>query len=421
MHTVTIVSPVDALIGTNPDGSAYLEVSNLEKIFRTRWTVRVTLHPGRAYLDEQIRIFNPTDAVNPYYFWNCTAFPCRAGTRFIYPMTLGTDHNGVRVLQLAGPRGPGPVLAEELPGGRRRSSPWTASFDFFGAYDVDADRGIVQVANHYELSGKKAWTWGTWEFGQVCQKNLTDDDGPYIEVQSGPLPTQSDYGMLRAATAGRVAGMVVSGPRAGRRLRVRHEGPGRADDSRKRRSAVAAAGDRPVPRRVLLRCTRRRARRLVTKKLDLSPKAPQIVTLSPDPKAPVDVTVKTAKGEILAAFTTPLPIPKKDPPHRPDFMNKPDGQLTIEEKFLQAQKHDLAHQSQEGPRVLREGPGGRRRLCSGAAGSGRARYRGRAVRGGHRAAAEGGSAGPRRRRRLVLPGRELPPDAQAERGAALCP
>jgi len=53
VHTVTILSPVDALVGTNADGSAYLEVSNLEKTLRTRWTVRVTLHPGRAYLDRQ--------------------------------------------------------------------------------------------------------------------------------------------------------------------------------------------------------------------------------------------------------------------------------------------------------------------------------------------------------------------------------
>ena len=41
---------------------------------------------------------------------------------------------------------------------------------------------------------------------------------------------------------------------------------------------------------------RSEGKELVTKKLDLSPKAPQIVTLSPDPKAPVDVTVRTAKG-----------------------------------------------------------------------------------------------------------------------------
>ena len=92
-HTVTIVSPVDAVAGRNADGSAFLEIANQEKIFRTRWTVRVTLHPGRAYLDEQIRIENPTDGMHPYYFWNCTAFPNRPGTRFIYPMSLGTDHN----------------------------------------------------------------------------------------------------------------------------------------------------------------------------------------------------------------------------------------------------------------------------------------------------------------------------------------
>ncbi|NQT03594.1 MAG: DUF5107 domain-containing protein, partial [Planctomycetes bacterium] len=49
VHTVTIVSPVDALIGRNSDGSAYLEINNLEKSQRTQWTVRVTLHPGKAY------------------------------------------------------------------------------------------------------------------------------------------------------------------------------------------------------------------------------------------------------------------------------------------------------------------------------------------------------------------------------------
>src|SRR4030042_14552 len=95
-HTVTILSPVDALIGKNPDSSAYIEINNIDKIFRNRWTVRVTLHPGKAYLDEQIRVFNPTDTINPYYFWNCTAFPCRSGTRFIYPMSLGTAHNGTK-------------------------------------------------------------------------------------------------------------------------------------------------------------------------------------------------------------------------------------------------------------------------------------------------------------------------------------
>ncbi|MCD6333429.1 MAG: DUF5107 domain-containing protein, partial [Bacteroidales bacterium] len=96
VHTVTILSPVDVLYGENEDGSAYIEVSNLEKSLRTRWTVRITLHSGKAVLDENIRIYNPTDTMNPFYFWNCTAFPQRKGTRFIYPMSKGTDHFGVK-------------------------------------------------------------------------------------------------------------------------------------------------------------------------------------------------------------------------------------------------------------------------------------------------------------------------------------
>jgi hypothetical protein len=194
-HTVTAVSPVDAVVGRNHDASAFIEISNLEKIFRTRWTVRVTLHPGRAYLDEQITLTNPTDGPHPYYFWNCTAFPNRPGTRFIYPMSLGMDHTGREFFRWPVDKGRDLTWLKNYP---RYQSIFAVNctHDFFGAYDVDADRGIVQVANHNELGGKKAWTWGQWEFGKVAQQNLTDADGPYIEVQSGPLPTQSDYGML---------------------------------------------------------------------------------------------------------------------------------------------------------------------------------------------------------------------------------
>ena len=30
----------------------------------------------KQFLEERIRIYNPTEAVRPYYFWNCTAAPC---------------------------------------------------------------------------------------------------------------------------------------------------------------------------------------------------------------------------------------------------------------------------------------------------------------------------------------------------------
>jgi len=195
-HTVTSFSPVDVQPVQNADGSASLLIGNTEKNFRTGWQVTLTLHPGRKLLDERIRLFNPTDGVHSYYFWNNTAFPNTPGTRYIYPMTLGSDHNGTTFFSWPVHEG------RDLSWLRNYPEPtsvfgYQVNFDFFGAYDVDRDFGIVQVADHYVLPGKKAWTWGESQAGKAAQSVLTDVDGPYIEVQSGPLPTQADFGLLQ--------------------------------------------------------------------------------------------------------------------------------------------------------------------------------------------------------------------------------
>jgi tetratricopeptide (TPR) repeat protein len=290
-------------------------------------------------LDQQIRIENPTDGMHPYYFWNCTAFPNRPGTRFIYPMSLGTDHNareffnwpvheGRDLSWLKNYETYASVFAVECP------------YDFFGAYDADADRGIVQVANHHELGGKKAWTWGEWEFGKVAQKNLTDTDGPYIEVQSGPLPTQSDYGMLEPR--GRVAwreywypvhglgdgfefaneNLAVQTAMVGRQLEFRLLATGKYN----RAECVLAADGQT----------------LVRQTVDLSPAAPTIVTLARPPLQPLDVTVTSGEGRLLAAFITPLPIPGTDQPTPPRFADLPDDPLSVEELYLKGRKFDRA-------------------------------------------------------------------------------
>jgi tetratricopeptide (TPR) repeat protein len=338
-HTVTILSPVNALIGQNADGSAYLEISNLEKSLRTQWTARVTLHPGKSYLDERIRIFNPTDGMNPYYFWNCTAFPNRAGTRFIYPMSLGTDHNGVQFFSW-------PIHEGKDLSWLKNHQTWASvfavdcTFDFFGAYDVDADRGIVQVANHYELGGKKAWTWGTWDFGLVSQKNLSDDDGPYIEVQSGPLPTQSDYGMLlpREEVSWQEWWYPVHGLGDGFEYATRDIVIQTTRKDGELQLRILATG-----KFASAICTISRERQeLLKKRLDLSPESPQVLTLSPAPQSPVDITIKAKNGDVLASFLSPLPVPKVSPPDPSKFIKKPDEQLTVEEKFLKGRKYDLA-------------------------------------------------------------------------------
>ena len=83
-HTVSAVQPVEVLVlPSAPDGSRAVAVGEVERINHTRWTVVVTLRPGRSFIEETVRIYNPTLTVCPYYFWNCTAVPNPPGFRFI--------------------------------------------------------------------------------------------------------------------------------------------------------------------------------------------------------------------------------------------------------------------------------------------------------------------------------------------------
>jgi tetratricopeptide (TPR) repeat protein len=195
-HTVSCMMPVAVeILPLEKDGSRSVAIGETERIYGTKWTVVVTLRPGRSFIEERIRIYNPTEYVRPYYFWNCTAVPNPPGFRFIYPMTLGMDHSGEKFFHWPINEG------KDLTRGTNYQDAssifaYHCDQDFFGSYDDGADRGVVSYANHYQVPGKKAWTWGQGGFGKMHQMDLTDTDGPYNEVQTGPLLTQGEVGRL---------------------------------------------------------------------------------------------------------------------------------------------------------------------------------------------------------------------------------
>ena len=339
VHTVTILSPVNVINGINPDGSGYLEISNLEKSLRTRWTVRVTLHPGRAYLDERIRIFNPTDGMQPYYFWNCTAFPNRPGTRFIYPMSLGSGHYGQTFYPWPMRNGKDMSYLKNY---ETASSVFAYGcvYDFFGAYDVDADRGIIQVADHYELVGKKAWTWGQGPYGRVCQRNLADDGSAYIEVQSGPLPTQSDYGILgpREEIAWQEWWYPVHGLSDGFEYATKDAAIQTLHKDGILRICILTTG-----KFAGATCSISAGRQILSQsRVDLSPDKPVVLEVPVGDNKTLDVTIRTKDGNVLASFTNPLPIPEVTGPDSSRFVEKPDEDLTLEEKYLKGLRYDRA-------------------------------------------------------------------------------
>lgn len=332
-HTVTIVSPVDARLVENEDGSATLVVGNTEKMFRTRWTIRLTLHPGKAYLDEDIRMFNPTDGVHPYYFWNCTSFPNLAGTRFIYPMTLGTDHAGSTFYRW--PVNEGKDLSW-LKNYETMSSifAYDCIFDFFGAYDVDLDRGIISYANHHEVKGKKAWTWGKDDFGVVSQMALSDagrEKAQYIEVQTGPLLTQADYGMLypHQAIAWKEYWYPVHGLGEGFEFATREAAVQAVRAAENLELRIISTAEFPGATCVLSQ----NGKAMLEQHLDLTPRAAISVVLPSPPEGAIQVTLTAADGTELLAYDTPLNIPVVEPPNLAKKPARADGHPTPEEKY----------------------------------------------------------------------------------------
>lgn len=54
----------------------------------------------------------------------------------------------------------------------------------------------MNVAYHREVPGKKTWTWGTDEAGDLWIDKLTDKDGQYVEFQAGRHETQMEHEFL---------------------------------------------------------------------------------------------------------------------------------------------------------------------------------------------------------------------------------
>ena len=73
-----------------------------------------------------------------------------------------------------------------------------SDYDFIGNYDENREAGLLHVADHHVSPGKKQWTWGNGDFGRTWDKNLTDEDGPYIELMTGVFTdNQPDFSWLK--------------------------------------------------------------------------------------------------------------------------------------------------------------------------------------------------------------------------------
>lgn len=176
----------------NPDGSASITLSHVEHFFRNKVSMRVTLHPGRSFIELTVKLYNPTSLPNRYLLWTNAGLPATDGTRFLYPMTQTIGHDSAEF-------GTWPVFRDEDLSWYRNNRSMLGVFgldvydNFMGAYDYDADQGTLCYTNRQIARGIKTWTWGVGQVGLRHIEQYSDTGIPYIEVQSGRFVWDGNY------------------------------------------------------------------------------------------------------------------------------------------------------------------------------------------------------------------------------------
>jgi tetratricopeptide (TPR) repeat protein len=331
-HTVSTVSPVDYATRVERDGSATVTVGEIERVQRMQWAVTLRLRPGRKDLESEVTLYNRTELPGRYWFWATAAAPAADDLRFVYPMREAYPHAFWPVFTFPKEQGIDLGTYREVPD-------YLSLFarnslrDFFGVYYERSDWGVVHVADHRELPGKKTWTWGTSDRGRIWIDKLTDSDGQYVEFQAGRFETQMEHqhiaphrlerftehwypvdrlgGAWDEATADAALRLGLAGGRA----RLALGANAVFEDAR---VSVEAGGKAASPLRATLR-----------------PDAPFTADVELPGAGPVTVTVATREGRELLRYRSDLPA-DGNPDFRPATRPAPDpeAQGSAEQAFV---------------------------------------------------------------------------------------
>lgn len=195
-HRPNTFGPVDYTFGSNEDGSATVWMGEIDRMYGTKMTAGFTLHPGKAYLEIHAEVYNRTSAPQTFLWWANPAVAVNDHTQSVFPpdVTAVLDHGKRDVSRF--PIATGTYYKMDYSEGvdisRYKNIPvptsymaYKSDYNFVGGYDHGVQAGLLHVANHHISPGKKQWTWGNGEFGQAWDRQLTDEDGPYIELMTG--------------------------------------------------------------------------------------------------------------------------------------------------------------------------------------------------------------------------------------------
>ncbi len=208
-HRPSTFAPVDYLIESYPDGAGTVWLSEHEPMNRMKGMVGITVYPGKSLVEGRVRLYNRTPFVQSFLWWANLGVHVHEQYQAFFPpdVTYVADHGRRATSEFPGARG----FYYGVDYGRGVDIRWyknipvptsymvtESRFDFLGGYDHARQAGVVHVADHHIAPGKKLWTWGNAEFGHAWDRELTDSDGPYVELMAGVYTdNQPDFSWLQ--------------------------------------------------------------------------------------------------------------------------------------------------------------------------------------------------------------------------------
>ena len=208
-HRPTTYMPVDHVISKHEDGSMTLLCNDIDQMYGTKGITSFTLYPDKAYIEIRGQLYNRTNLPQTFLWWANPAVPVNDNTQSVFPTDVHfvMDHGKRDVSRFPIARGVyyKHDYSEGVDISRYKNIPVPtsymaekSSYDFVGGYDYGVEAGLLHVADHHVSPGKKQWTWGCGDFGKAWDRNLTDEDGPYIELMCGVFTdNQPDFSWLK--------------------------------------------------------------------------------------------------------------------------------------------------------------------------------------------------------------------------------
>lgn len=208
-HRPSTFMPTQHTIVENEDGSSTVWVSEIDKMYGTKGMAGFTLYPDKAYIEIEGRLYNRTDMPQTFLWWANPAVPANDFTYSVFPPDVNAvmDH-GKRAVSTF-PIATGEYYKYDYSEGIDISRyknikvptsymAYHSNYDFIGNYDENLEAGLLHVASHHISPGKKQWVWGNSDFGIAWDRNLTDEDGPYVELMTGVYTdNQPDFTWLK--------------------------------------------------------------------------------------------------------------------------------------------------------------------------------------------------------------------------------